>query len=115
MKPIKIYPIMITDYKRRDDRKFVGGVYLHGEAADKTDLFETDIETLEEILELKDGIYDVTIIREDKIEQDAVMYFWVIPGLRYGEKNLRGLVCLKTDTEAIKDAKTKFEERRVWL
>ena len=116
MKQIKIYP-MKSDYKPTEGRKYVGGVYLHGKASDITewDLFEVSILTLEEFKEMKDGIYDVIIVTEDGTELDAIMYFWTIPGLRYGDKDLRGLVCLKDDAVAIEDAKKKFEEKVVWL
>lgn len=101
----------------RECHKFIGGVYLHGDISDKpkTDLIEINEVFVDDFINLSDGIYDVTVYFDIDDKQEAVMYFWTNPGLRYGDKELRGLICAKTDKEYIEDAKNKFKERDVWL
>lgn len=111
MRQIKIYP-EIGDHLM----KFVGGVYLHGSAESKykTDLISTSKDTYDLLSELDDGIYDVVVVGDELKETQASMYFWKVPSV-VGRKQLRGLICLKDDAEAIKDSEKKFKERVEWL
>ena len=111
MEVIKVYPEAQTD-----GRKFVGVIYLHGKAQDKTDLFEVDETVYSRFWEMEDGVYDVVICYDEgsifgKTEKEATLFFWTISGFIHEGKELRGLICLKNDKKAIKDAKGKFDVR----
>ena len=115
MEVIKVYP-----EARADGRKFVGGIYLHGKAHDRTDLFEVGETVYDRFWKMEDGVYDVVICYDEdsifgKTEKEATMFFWTISGFRHYGKELRGLICLKNDKKAIKNAKGKFDVRSEWL
>ncbi len=83
------------------------GWYLHGEL-EKIAGFDLTWSSVDP-KKVETGIYPCTF--NNSI--DAILFCWSI---NYGERNrLRGLIVKKDDYEAIKDAQTKFDNKKEFL
>lgn len=92
------------------------GVYLHGklEKENGYDLCKVDECESGFYRNKEDGIYPCTVEMTNGNRYEATMYLWQIP-LAHNTKQTKALVVRNDDTKSVEDAKTKYENRSIWI
>lgn len=95
--------------------KVTDGVFLHGDLLDYPhDSEVTDLCYIPELPDT-DGVYPCDVYTIGGVIRKCILYLWFTEGWGLNKIKNRGLVVACDDTDAIKDAETKYVERREWL
>ena len=134
-----VYASQIAKGRLQKQRKLIGEGnyisdwwYLHGKLESKIgydkaqivsikglrfkEILYKDDNTNRKIYYLENGIYDVKVLG---VKKPCVGYFWTIfkkfDNIEGEVPTMHGLVCYKSDEEAVKDAERKYHKRSEWL